>query len=1106
MTISSPGALDARAGAPGRSIKRGRVSARLRDALQSGSALLTAGAGFGKTTTLEQALSEAGMPVAWISCSDAERAPGTLLLRVVNAVADAAPGASDALAERLSSGLEPVDALAATRELIAELSRLLVEPLVLVIDDAEHLDGAVESQRLLSELLRLEAHPLHVAVASRRPLMLRVAKPRSAGRLVELGTADLAFSVEECTELLQAHRGAEPSPEQVDSVMEATEGWPLGIALAAGRVDRGGGLADLSSAPDLRAYLSEELLESLEPELRAGAIQSSIVRVITPEVARALQLPEDFGDRIERSGLLVRRLDGHGRFAYHPLLREVLSELLRSESGEEERRRLHAAVAPAVAETGDRIEAIEHWLAAESWPEAVAAIEREGPSLLRTSPELLVNWLSLFPADVRTLPRIRMLEGQLEWGAGQHEQAAGPLREAVAGHRAAGDAEREWLARYFLAEALFSAGGFEEMLALADGWDGPEAPRSHMGATGAAWYKVLALTALGQRENAERLSERLRGDANTAAQFRYFDELASLVVALAAGEAEGALAEFRASIRDLELHDPMNRLPVSLLVAGQVCLDIGEVEDAMDLFERSQREAQRLGLRFVARDAHLHRASLLARRGDLADARLELERAGSRWGSGWRGVSRPNAEAFVAAAGGETKEAVAAAKRALTRVRPGLVCYRVWTALDMAIVLAQCGSVDLAHAAVDEAIAALDEQFPGELGRYHRARLLATRAWLQYEGGDRDSAYETLRRSWEEAGEGASRLARAHWAKLKPVLWQALADKAIDPSLILPSLEATLPGGETLHAFIDHPETAVRRAAVPAALSSNHPDALSQLDRLVDDEDAQVASVAVAAKERLRRSPLPLRFDVLGRFRVSRAGWEIAEESWRRPVDARLVRFLLIHLDAPVPEDLIIEALWPDLSASSARRSLQVAVSGVRHVVDLKSGEGSMLVSRDRTYQLTLTDQDAVDAEEFRAAVATALAEQGEQRRSLLGRARSLWAGEPLPEERYADWATAYRERLSDSFISLLTALIEIYERSGDHAHAVDAARELVELDPLNEEGHRALISAYARTGRRGHALRQFLECRRALVEELGIEPTEATTRLQARILAGDSI
>ena len=71
----------------------------------------------------------------------------------------------------------------------------------------------------------------------------------------------------------------------------------------------------------------------------------------------------------------------------------------------------------------------------------------------------------------------------------------------------------------------------------------------------------------------------------------------------------------------------------------------------------------------------------------------------------------------------------------------------------------------------------------------------------------------------------------------------------------------------------------------------------------------------------------------------------------------------------------------------------------------------------------------------------------------------------------------------------MLAALAEAYRRRGDHAAAVRAARALVDLDPLDEHAQRLLIGAYAAAGRRGDALRQFLECRRALVEKLGIEP-----------------
>ncbi len=1034
-------------------------------------------------------------------------------MRIVRSVAAATPGASDALAERLAAAPEGIDHVAAIRELIAELSRLLVDPLVLVVDDAEHLDGAAVPLRLLGELIRAEVALLHVAVASRRPLEVRVAKPRAAGRLTELGASDLALDTEECAALLRARGASNPSPEWVEEVMRATQGWPLGVALAAGvgegparTADPDTALGSLRSIPDLRSYFSEELLDSLQPELRQAAITAAVPIVVTPEVAAALELGEDPGARLERAGLLVRHPGDDPRtFGYHPLLREFLLERLHEERADRERRRLNARVASAIADS-QPIEAVEHWLAAEEWAAAVAVIESLGPGMLRTAPILMANWLSRLPPDVRRLPTIRLFQGQLEWGAGQHERAVPHLREAVAGHRRAQDAEREWLSRFFLAEALFSAGPFEELLELAEGWETPGTPRAKVAAAGVAWYTVLALTALGRGEEADRLAAQLRRDPKTAARFSYLADLASLMVDLAAGGAETALVPLHATIRDLELHDPQGRLAVLLSIIGLVHLDIGEVAMAMESFERCQQESERLGLGFVARDAHLQRATLLAEQGELDAAELELRRAGTHEGTGWRGVSRHTAAAEVASARGDAQEAIAEAQRALVRVRAGLVCYRVWAAIAMAIVLAKSGSPDLAGSAVDDALSVLDQHFPAERGRYHRARLIATRAWLEHEAGRREAAARALKRCWEEAGDRAHLLARAHWRTLRPILWDALAEGELDPDSVLPALDRAFPRGEALITFTDHPHAAVRAAALSAALVSNHPTVLSRLQELVDDPDDQLASTAVATRERLRRSPPPIRFALLGGFRVVRAGWPIDSSAWGRPADARLVRFLLAHPGQPVPEDLIFEALWPGKAQGSARRSLQVAVSRVRGVVDLPGTQTSVIESGDRAYRLALRARDSLDADEFQAAADLALGAQCADRGASLKRARSLWGGEPLPEERYSDWATAYRESLVDRYIAVLTALVELCARAGEHDAAAALARELVDLDSLNEGGHRALITAYARAGRTGHALRQYLECRRALIGELGIEPAEETSRLQALILAGEPV
>jgi DNA-binding SARP family transcriptional activator len=217
------------------------------------------------------------------------------------------------------------------------------------------------------------------------------------------------------------------------------------------------------------------------------------------------------------------------------------------------------------------------------------------------------------------------------------------------------------------------------------------------------------------------------------------------------------------------------------------------------------------------------------------------------------------------------------------------------------------------------------------------------------------------------------------------------------------------------------------------------------------------------------------------------------------------VHYLLVRRGSSVPDDMLLEAFWPRTPQESARRSLKVAVSCARAVLDAPDSE-SVIVSAQGTLSLRLRATDSVDVDLFEHAAAAGLAAHGAERRELLERAAGLWTGEPLPEERYADWTIAWREHLTARYADVLRGLVAACHEAGDHPAATQAARRLVEIDHLDESAHRDLIVAYARSGRRAHALRQYLECRRMLVDELGVEPGQETSALQRRVLAGEPV
>jgi DNA-binding SARP family transcriptional activator len=297
--------------------------------------------------------------------------------------------------------------------------------------------------------------------------------------------------------------------------------------------------------------------------------------------------------------------------------------------------------------------------------------------------------------------------------------------------------------------------------------------------------------------------------------------------------------------------------------------------------------------------------------------------------------------------------------------------------------------------------------------------------------------------------------------------------------------------------FARHPVAAARAAVAPRLARSGHPAGPEVLAGLAKEDDATVRRAAEAALEDLRMRPLPLRFTLFGGFALARGRWPVDDKAWTRPTAARLVRYLLVQ-GGPVDEDRVAHDLWPEHDGEGARGALRMAVSRARQVIG-----PSALTYRDRTYRLELSAHDEVDAYRYRAEAQAALDAPGPQRRLLLARAEERFTGEPLPEERYADWAQPYRDELLSLRRRVLHALAAEHRRAGDeHAVAATACR-LLAADALDEQAHRLLITALSRSGLRSLALRQYLECRRRLIDGAGLEPDAETAALQRRLLAG---
>jgi DNA-binding SARP family transcriptional activator/tetratricopeptide (TPR) repeat protein len=1050
----------------------------MKGALADEHLVMVADPGFGKTWALEDALAELGAGVAWVRCVPADREPARLVQDVVAAVLGAHPELAG----------EPPATLQA---LLDQLRRILVEPLVVAFDDAERLADAPAALAVVDQLLRSDVQRLRVALLSRVDLPLRLAKLRAAGSLSEVRRGELAFSASECREVMALRRGSDPEPDELEAMMESTEGWPLGVALQSLASTRARGRASTA----VGAFLVEEVLEQLEPDMARGLLVASLSRELDAATAAALELPPGFADTAERRGLLVRALDPERtRFALHPLFREVLTGLLARSLPAERIAELRLALARVLLER-DPAEAIDQLVAAQAWEELLAALGQHGPALARTSPELVTRWVGALPEDLREEPEALLMRGAIEWGLGHRGAAIRWLRGARDEFERRGDVERRWLAAMLLGEPLYAGGEFDELVAQVEGFDAA----GGVLAMGAAHHAAVVLAGLGRRSESDTLAARIFEQPGSDA-LRLYEPIRFAYAEIPGGAVDTVLAAAQAVVARFEDHDPMNIGTLNIAGIAQIQQEVGRDGDARRWWRAAIDRAESNGLMpYVVTFAHLHIALMRALDGRLPEAEAELALAGPVDDVGWRGHIVPAVRAVLAARRGDRHAAVAEAREADETVAKGPINERVWSAEALVEALVDVGEHERALAIADATLALCDERLPGATGSFYRARLLLVRAYAGRAPAD-------LAEVWAEGGKAIDHVVRRHRRIVERLLPEAIEAGVVLPREAIDAVDRALPGGQALIAFLDSSDAATRAAAIGPAAASGHPVALARVRDLASDPDPAVRAAAEATAERLAQSPPALSFRVFGRFGVRRGQWEIGDGDWERPMVARVVRFLLVNRERSVPEDELFEAFWPDREAAAARRSLQVTVSAARAVLDVP-GAPSVLETGSRMYRLRLPASARIDADEFERLARAALAEPpGPRRRTALERADAAWAGEPLPEERYAAWAVVYRERLLDLRRELLRALIAAAERADDSAAAIHAARDLARLDPLDEGARRELIAAYARAGRRADALREFMELRRALVDELGLEPDAETAALHARVLAGEPV
>ena len=263
-------------------------------------------------------------------------------------------------------------------------------------------------------------------------------------------------------------------------------------------------------------------------------------------------------------------------------------------------------------------------------------------------------------------------------------------------------------------------------------------------------------------------------------------------------------------------------------------------------------------------------------------------------------------------------------------------------------------------------------------------------------------------------------------------------------------------------------------------------------------EHVPSARAVVAATGLLHKAAI-ISIELLGEFRVSRAGNNVDISATRSQKAVLLLKYLSANKGALVSREQIIEAVWPESTFASAEHSFEVAISTLRKLLDAPLGP-SIIIRKGRGYQLHPELLIRTDVESF-----TNNVKQGywwlqrghkELARSAWEEADALYKGDFLQEDIYADWALMQREHLKEKYLDVVYALGEMALERRELDEAIDRASFVVSHDPLRESGYRLLMKAHFCQGNRAMALRDYQRCQQALMLELGEEPMPETQEL----------
>jgi len=422
-------------------VPRAHLVERLRQGVTRPLTLVSAPAGYGKTTLLAQWFMQSGLPVAWLSLEAGDNDPTRFLSYLIAALQtlDAQLGTTALTLLRTPQPPLPEAVLAM---LVSDVISRGGGEFALVLDDYNVLTAEPIHRGMIFLLEHLPPQ-MHLILATRVDPPLPLARLRAQGKLTEVRTADLRFGAAEVSAFLQTVMGLYLETEAITSLEQRTEGWIVGLQLAAlslqGRVNASAFLAAFTGSHRyVLDYLSDEVLARQPTPVQKFLLHTSILGRLSGPFCDAVTAQEGSQAMLEalyRANLFVVALDDErGWYRYHHLFAQVLRSHLR-QAEPTLLPVLHRRASAWYEQHELPIEAVQHALAIPDTKLAARLIEPIAlPMAFQGQIDTVLGWLDALPETLmRTRPFLCVYYARLLTYTNQLEAAEELLQEAEQG-------------------------------------------------------------------------------------------------------------------------------------------------------------------------------------------------------------------------------------------------------------------------------------------------------------------------------------------------------------------------------------------------------------------------------------------------------------------------------------------------------------------------------------------------------------------------------------------------------------------------------------------------------------------------------------------------